>query len=109
MDEQDEIWLDSNERPMFRDRSGAPISLRRFSELFVDLGYKVVQRDSVGTQTVITAWLGIDQGNPFDADLPLIFGTIVREESGEFRNETEIFSSTEEEARATHQAVLSSL
>ena len=96
--------------PLFRDRDGHPLTVRRYAKLSSDLDYKIVARTVVGDREVVTAWLGSDQGPFSDDTRPLIFGTIDQvadraTETAADVDETvhgEEFSATESEARAVH-------
>jgi len=95
----DAVHVLADGTPMYADRSGAPISARRFAELYEDVDYRIVARTDAGPYTVTTAWLGIDQGGGPDA--PLWFGTIVSRD-GVFDDDYERFAGTESAAREDH-------
>ena len=77
-------------RPMYFDRQGTPISMRRWGELrergidadgrYGPNSYVRVGEDRVGEVTVSTVWLGIDHGFNFDDPdnyRPVIFETMI--------------------------------
>ena len=103
----DDIWYLSPGQAMHFDRDGQPLTLRRFGELFGDPAYKILRTSKVAGRSVITAWLGVDQGSLFDPGPPLIFGTIVKQD-GEFLDGSERCEATEAEALANHDAVVAS-
>ena len=84
------------------DRSGRPIDLARYVELYADPGYRVVARDQVGDRQVVTAWLGIDHGPVADSAEPLIFGTVALEADGQLWQGRELLAGTETDARRNH-------
>ena len=97
----DDIWYLAPGRAMHLDRAGRPLTLRRFGELVGDPTYKILRTTEVRACTVITAWLGTDQGSGLDAEPPRIFGTIVKAD-GAFLDGSERFAATEAEALANH-------
>lgn len=85
------------------DRQGQRIDYSQYRRLHADLSYRILARDAVGELEVVTAWLGLDQG---DADRPWIFGTVTLSRQDPAVDEQEIFSSAEAEALTTHAEVL---
>lgn len=85
------------------DRRGRRIPYSEFRRLRGDDTYRFLSRDKVGNLEVVTAWLGMDQG---DHDQPWIFGTVTLASNGALVGEEERFASTEEEATANHAEVL---
>ena len=95
----DEVDL---QNPMFRDRQGRPISLREHLRLHADPGYRFLARVHVNDWEVVTAWLGLDQGDSDPGQPPLIFGTAALLPDGRQLEGRETFASTEDEALANH-------
>lgn len=63
-----------NNRSIYYDRTGQPISIAQWGELLTD-EYKRVVYDQIGDVKVSTVWLGIDHS--FGADVPIIFETMI--------------------------------
>lgn len=80
------------------DRTGWPITLKRWGELFAKADYKIVRRTPVEPGSVITAWMGYDgfEGPGIVVDEPLIFGTLLWDGR-------EFFDATETEALKRHE------
>lgn len=92
------------------DRDGNEISLDEYTALHEDPDYRKVARDQVGDLEVITNWIGTDQGPFVRQTRPYVFGTIVRDTvTGEYDDRSELFSATQDAARATHARVLAEL
>ncbi|MCW2843406.1 MAG: hypothetical protein JWN22_1322 [Nocardioides sp.] len=85
------------------DREGRRIPYSEFRRLRQDHSYRFLARDKVGDVEVVTAWLGMDQG---DHDRPWIFGTATLAADGTLVDDRELFASTEDEAVANHAEVL---
>lgn len=85
------------------DRQGRRHPYSEFRRLREDHAYRFLARDKVGNFEVVTAWLGMDQG---DHDQAWIFGTVTLASNGAPVGEEELFASTEEEATANHAEVL---
>ena len=85
------------------DRRGRRIGYSEFRRLRSDPGYRFLARDRVGEVEVVTAWLGMDQG---EGDPPWIFGTVTLAPGGGLVDDEEVFASTEAEAAANHVEVL---
>lgn len=94
--------------PLFFDREARPISLREFSELSAQSDYRIVKRTETPRGTVITAWIGLDQSGvaPGEGNEPLIFGTVTQRMNGAIDASSEVFSSSEHEALAIHDAMV---
>lgn len=60
----------------FYDRSGQEITLERYAELYADLEYRTIARDTIGTILVSTVWLGLDM-MPIGIGVPLIFESML--------------------------------
>jgi hypothetical protein len=90
--------------PRYFDRSGNPISLRKWADLWEDVAYRQVADTYVGRTRVSTIWLGLDHG--FYGDARLIFETMVFGRYGELGQWR---WSTEKEATAWHDMVVQSL
>lgn len=103
-----EAFLNEHFAGRYFDREGHPISWSRFRALASDARYKVLRRSEVGDLSVVTAWLGGDQGFGFANERPLIFGTIVRRGDA-YLSESEIFAASEEQALVDHDFVVSTL
>lgn len=84
------------------DREGRRIDYTEYRRLRGDPDYRFLARDRVSGGEVVTAWLGLDQG---DAEEPWIFGTVTLAADGTLLDNEEVFSSTEDAARATHAEV----
>jgi hypothetical protein len=83
------------------DRSGRPLTLRRWATLRRDRSYRQVAVTEIAAGGVVhTVWFGFDQGDGVGS--PLIFGTILRRPDGSFDERSERFASTEEDALACH-------
>lgn len=106
-DNLDDVWTHANGEPFFYDRAGTPISANRYLHLSKDRYYKVLNETKLADCTVITVWLGSDQGSIFDqGERPWIFGTIVRQ-GDQLLDHTEIFADSEDAALRNHdRAVL---
>lgn len=85
------------------DRLGRRINYTEYRQLHDDHAYRFLARDKLGDLEVVTAWLGMDQG---DADEPWVFGTVTLASDGTFLDDEEIFASTEDEATAHHAELL---
>lgn len=93
-------------RPRYYDRTGKPISMRRWCQLAENRDYKIVKQDKGLGKMVSTIWLGLDHS--FGSGPPLIFETMVfaTNQHGEVENWSEIAAdrySTEDEALAGHK------
>jgi hypothetical protein len=104
------VAMDAHERlneafaklPVY-DRQVRRINYTEYRRLHADPLYRFLARDLVNGGEVVTAWLGLDQG---DGDEPWIFGTVTLSADGTLLDDEEIFSATEDLARATHAEVL---
>jgi hypothetical protein len=85
------------------DRRGRRIDYTEYRQLRSDPDYRFLARDRVNGGEVVTAWLGLDQG---DAEEPWIFGTVTLAADGTLLDDEEVFTSTEDQALATHAEVL---
>lgn len=91
------------------DRTGKPIGMVEWSNLFQDKSYQIVQQDRVdpteeqpeGRILVSTVWLGLDHN--FGGGTPLIFETMVF--GGILDQECDRYP-TEEQALAGHEKML---
>lgn len=107
-------------RPMYFDRDGNPISMRRWGELrergldgdghYGPNSYVRIGQDKVGEATVSTVWLGIDHGWGFSADpenlRPVIFETMI---FGGPRDDSMMRYHTEAEAIKGHAEAVADL
>jgi len=101
----DEVWRKQKHRTEFWDKSGAPLTLSQWCELFEDSRYcQIVFNIVEEGVTVSTVWIGM---NPHRRNPPLIFETMITGPGLRGRN---FWSwATEEEARAGHQRILDGL
>lgn len=99
--------MDEHFAGKYFDRHGQSITWREYADLVKDIDYKIVARTVLGDLVITTAWLGSDQGWWGDGVPPLIFGTIVSNNSV-FVDASELFSATEDSARVTHALVVAS-
>ena len=105
----DEVWFLEGNTSMFFDKDASPISPQRFAALHSDLSYRIIARDTKAGFSIITAWLGSDQGDSWlDNSPPLIFGTILKTPTG-YDTASELLAATEEQARENHQSLLAAL
>lgn len=96
----------------YYDRNGVPISLNQWGPLHADMKYKRIAEDTIGQLWVSTVWLGLDHAMPWGHHRPLIFETMVFGRDGDVVEWDEFDVarySTEEEARAGHEAVCAML
>ena len=92
---------------LFFGRDLAPMSGQDFLRMLADPTYRFLAQDTVGSKTVITAWLGTNQWESDDGKR-YIFGTIVHDTAaGAYTDER--FSGSEDEALATHAATVQGL
>lgn len=88
---------------LFFDRDGQPITLERYSELFRDRNYRVIDHTHIRPDLhVSTIWLGIDHSFERNA-LPVIFETMVFRGVGVDDAIWEDRHHTEEHARLAHR------
>lgn len=86
--------------PLYWDRNGNPIDVHQWAALKTDTTYRTVRRDRLDNgDTIITAWLGIDQ---LSEPEPHIFGTIARAADGSWYDHLERFSTSERDALERH-------
>lgn len=92
-------------RHRFFDRAGHPMPFFAWTKAFGDAEGRVLARDDVAGQRVVTVWLGYDSSDPREGQA-LIFGTIicVPNEDAE-----ETLYATEAEARAGHARIIARL
>lgn len=91
-----------NDRPVYLDRAGRPMTLRQWAEAYEDAERRLVARTVVGDAEVITMWMGLD-ADPIDNPVPLIFGSIIKTGDSWGR---EIESPTEADALIAHQTLV---
>ena len=95
-----------NDRPVYLDRQGQPMTLRQWSEAFADGEGRTLAQTKVGRREVLTMWMGVD-ADPISNPVPLIFGTAVL---GRRRRIThEIETPTEEAALKAHYDMVAKL
>jgi hypothetical protein len=89
----------------YYDREGNEIKLMRWAELLEDNSYRVVMNDVINGIAVSTVWLGLDHSFN-QSDAPIIFETMI---FGGPRDEQQWRFSTEEQAIAKHQSIVTKL
>ena len=89
--------------PNYYDRQGNPIRMDSWVLKFGDTDYKTVAKDTVGSYTVSTVWLGLDH-NFVSNDDPIIFETMVFNAKGEDVYQKRY--STEQDARNGHAKIV---
>lgn len=91
------------ESPYF-DRTGQPIDMISWTNLFSDEGYQRVRADDIGDVHVSTVWIGLNQA--FRDGPPLIFETMI---FGGTYDEDQWRYSTEDEAIASHDRLVAAI
>jgi hypothetical protein len=89
---------------LYYDRQGEPIDVNQWASLFTS-NYQRVARDEVEGYTVSTVWLGLDHG--WGGPIIFIFETMLFGK-GERNQECHRYS-TEKEALAGHEAIVTAL
>lgn len=105
-DEERERYMDEvQDPPMHYDRSGQPISLRRWATLMEDRAYKTIAKTWVGAYEVSTVWLGIDMSFGWMGrdGHPLQFETMVFSRGGPARDLEQERYTSEADARLGHE------
>ena len=97
--------------PMYYDRKGVPITLRQWSDMYSrDPMGRIVKRDTVGTFSVSTVWIGLDHAFTVDPHRPHIFETMIfriGEDGNRILDELYLERySTEEESLEGHQVAV---
>lgn len=100
-------------RNTYFDRSGTPITLERWSELFEDNSYRFVQRTWVipNELEVVTMWNGFD---PYRVDFRqeparIFYVSELHWKSGKLGDVHERLVASEAEAAAAHESLVASL
>ena len=89
----------------FWDKDGKLITLQEWSRLHKDRKYKFVAETKVAGGEIVSTWFGRDQScshYPTEKGKPLIFGTILRLDGGEWGDES--FTASLTECLAEHQS-----
>jgi hypothetical protein len=85
----------------YYDRAGQPMTTLEWAMSFEDFEQKVVAKATVGDAEVSTVWLGLN--HQFGDGPPLIFETMI---FGGEHDQWQDRYSTEEQAKAGHEAVV---
>lgn len=84
---------------VLKGRTAVPASMIEWARFFEDFGNRNVSFDEIGGITISTIFLGLDH-NHFGGGEPLLFETMIFDESGEGNYQTRC--STWDEAKAMH-------